>query len=87
MQNCHPNTQQILSNLNAELTVLKGIRDFHCRWINNSISKSDILLQYVYVPQHPLFIRTIEQRANDLLADNDSRHSLLNKNLNLNIYN
>ena len=71
-RNSFPNTQHILASLDFELNVLKEIGSFHCNWLNNSLSKSDLLLQRLHVPSHPNFIRTLEQRVNDLLADNDS---------------
>ena len=86
--NSYPNTQQILTNLDFELTILKEIGPFYSNWFNNSISKADILLQCIHVPCHPTFIRILEQRVNDLLADNDSswtsmKHSFLDKTLKL----
>ena len=43
-QNSYPNTQQILANLDFKLTILKEISAFYSNWLNNSTSKTDILL-------------------------------------------
>ena len=66
----------------------KGISLFCSNWINDTLSKTDILLQKIHVPNHPEFIRSIEQRVNDLLEDNDaqrkiSKYSVLDKHLKL----
>ena len=66
----------------------KGISLFCSNWINDTLSKTDILLQKNHVPNHPEFIRSIEQRVNDLLEDNDAqrritKHSVLDKHLKL----
>jgi hypothetical protein len=73
--NSVPNTQQILCKLKSELTIMKGISSFYSKWLNNTLSKQEIILQKLQVPDHPPFIRTIEQRVNDLLSDNDSSRS------------
>ena len=65
-----PNTQHIIAQLNSEIMVTKGISSFCTGWINETLSKTDILLQKILVPPYPDFIRTIEQRVNDLLEDN-----------------
>ena len=45
---------------------------FFKNWINNTLSRTEILLQKIEVPNNPSFIRSIEQWVIDLLADNDS---------------
>ena len=87
-RNNAPNTQHILALLKSEINVTKGISLFCSNWINDTLSETDILLQKINVPNHPDFIRSIEQRVNDLLEDNDahrkiSKHSVLDKHLKL----
>ena len=87
-RNSYPNTQHILESLKSELAVLKEIGSFYSQWLNSSLSKPELLFYCLSVPQHPSFIRSIEQCVNDLPDDNDSprrafKHSCLDKNLTL----
>ena len=87
-RNSYPNTQQILASLNSELSALKEIGSFYSQWLNSSLSKPELLLHRLSFPQHPSFMRSVEQHVNDLLDDNDSprrafKHSCLDKNLTL----
>ena len=73
--NGSPNTYYILEKLWNELSILKDIGSFYNNWINRALSSSDILLLKIHIPSHPSFMRTVEQRAIDLLHDNDSTKS------------
>ena len=73
--NGSPNTLYIIDKLRNEIAILKDIGSFYNNWINRSLSSADFLLLKMNVPKNPTFMHTIEQRAIDLLQDNNSSKS------------
>ena len=60
-RNPSPNTQVILNKLQHELNTLKAKNAFMKNWLNNTLSKSDIIFQKIRVPTDFSYIRSLEQ--------------------------
>ena len=60
-RNPAPNTEYILHRLHDELEILKAKNAAFKNWINDALSKSDILLQKIEIPSNVSYIKSVEQ--------------------------